>query len=90
MVPDDKPAARRLEAHAPFDGKLIANVETADGAVVEPALTTAHALYRNREAWFAPAERIAISRREEAAARLPGVAHQPICTDLLAADAWRA
>ncbi|TDJ44080.1 MAG: aldehyde dehydrogenase family protein [Gammaproteobacteria bacterium] len=48
---------------APFDGKLLAEVETGDTRHVDKALATAYALYRNRAAWLPRHERIAILRR---------------------------
>lgn len=56
-----------IEVRAPFDGGLIAELATADAAAVEAALTTAHALFRDRDRWLPAADRIGILRR---AARL--------------------
>jgi len=42
---------------------LLATVETADRAAVERALETAHALFRDKDAWLPAAERIEILRR---------------------------
>jgi len=67
MVPGSKAAAQSNEVRTPFDGKLIATVDTANDSVVEQALSTAYSLYRNRDAWLSPAQRIAILRQ---AARL--------------------
>jgi acyl-CoA reductase-like NAD-dependent aldehyde dehydrogenase len=50
------------EVRAPFDGALIATLDTAGGQEVEQALATAYALFRNRDAWLAPARRIEILR----------------------------
>ncbi len=47
----------------PFDRSAIAEVATADANVIEQALTTAHALYRNRQQWLPLHERIAILDR---------------------------
>ena len=63
MVPGSQPTGRRLEVRAPFDGKSIATVDAADSAVVGEALATAYALYRDRDAWLPPAERIRILRK---------------------------
>jgi acyl-CoA reductase-like NAD-dependent aldehyde dehydrogenase len=60
MVPGAKPAADLAEVRSPFDGSLIATVEQADGEAVEKAFATAYALFRNRDAWLKPSERIAI------------------------------
>jgi len=66
-VPGASPAKPQLEVTAPFDGSLIATLETAGPEAVEQALTTAYRLYRNRDAWLPAHERIAIL---EQAARL--------------------
>jgi len=66
LVPGARPSGQVLAVHAPFDGALLAEVETADAAAVEQALATAHALYRDRDAWIPQPERIAILRRAAA------------------------
>jgi len=48
----------QLEVRAPFDGALIATIDTADATQVEQALATAYGLFRNRDAWLDPARRI--------------------------------
>ena len=63
MIPGASPAPSPLEVHAPWDGALIATVETADSAAVEQALSTAHKLYRDRTAWLSAAERIQILQK---------------------------
>ena len=60
MVPGASPSPSSLEIHAPWDNSTIA---TADSAAVEQALTTAYALYRDRDAWLSPAERIGILQK---------------------------
>jgi acyl-CoA reductase-like NAD-dependent aldehyde dehydrogenase len=52
-----------MEVDAPWDGSTIATVDTGGAEVVERALTTAHALYRDRDAWIPVPERIEILRR---------------------------
>ena len=52
-----------MEVRAPYDGQLIATVDLGDGAAVEQALAAADALFRDRDAWLAPARRIEILRR---------------------------
>ncbi len=47
-----------LEVRAPYDDALIATVETADEAAAERAMATAHGLFRDRDAWLSPAERL--------------------------------
>ncbi len=49
-----------ITVFAPFDRKPIDKIATADAAAVETALATAHALYRNRDAWLPAAKRIEI------------------------------
>jgi acyl-CoA reductase-like NAD-dependent aldehyde dehydrogenase len=66
MVPGARPAAQLAEVHAPFDGTLLATCEQVDRAGVERALASAHALFRNRDAWLAPARRVEILRRAAA------------------------
>jgi acyl-CoA reductase-like NAD-dependent aldehyde dehydrogenase len=63
MVLGGRAAAQRKEVHAPFDGKLIATVDTAGPEVVEQALATAYSLFRDRDAWLSPVQRIAILRK---------------------------
>ena len=62
MVPGSKTASARREISAPYDGTLLATVDTADSGVAERALATAYALYRNRDAWLPPATRVDILR----------------------------
>lgn len=50
MVPGSKTTSPSREVSAPYDGALLATVDTADSGVVEQALATAYALYRNRDA----------------------------------------
>ncbi len=63
LVPGAKAPGGRLEVRAPFDGTLIATVDTGDRAVAEKAFETAHDLYRDRDAWLTPAERIEVLDR---------------------------
>jgi acyl-CoA reductase-like NAD-dependent aldehyde dehydrogenase len=51
------------EIKAPFDGELLAEVETGDASHVEQALATAHGLYRNIDAWLPLHERVRILER---------------------------
>jgi acyl-CoA reductase-like NAD-dependent aldehyde dehydrogenase len=60
MVPGAKPAAESAEVRSPFDGSLIATVDQADRAAVERAFATAYGLFRNRDAWLKPSQRIAV------------------------------
>jgi len=67
QVPGATLSGPPIEVRAPYDGQLIATVDVGGEAAVEQALSAAHALYRNRDAWLAPARRLEILRR---AARL--------------------
>ena len=60
MVPGAETEDKPLEVYAPYDGSLIATMQTADEAVVDKALKTAYDLYRNRDAWLSPADRIGV------------------------------
>ncbi len=60
MIPGADSTDGILEVRAPYDGSLIATVDTADAAAVNTALQTAYALYRDRRQWLAPEKRIAI------------------------------
>ena len=51
---------------SPFDGSRLATVEQADRGGVECALATADGLFRNRDGWLSPADRIAILRKAAA------------------------
>ena len=48
------------EVTAPFDGTLIATIETGGSKAVDQALTTAHALYRSRKNWLTAEQRISV------------------------------
>ena len=52
-----------LTVTAPFDGTPIATVTASDADGIERALENAYGLFRNRDAWLRPAERIDILRR---------------------------
>lgn len=58
--------AGRLQVFAPFDGTLIAEVETVDAAGVEQALATAYRLFRDRGGWLPLPRRIEILERTAA------------------------
>ncbi|MFZ5834146.1 MAG: aldehyde dehydrogenase family protein [Pseudomonadota bacterium] len=51
-----------MEVTAPFDGAVIARLPRMNAAGVEAALSSAYALYRNRDAWLPKARRIEILR----------------------------
>ncbi|MEA2078903.1 MAG: aldehyde dehydrogenase family protein, partial [Pseudomonadota bacterium] len=48
MIPGAQHSSNRLNVHAPFDGQLIATLETANHAAVEKALATAQTLFQDR------------------------------------------
>ena len=60
LIPGAKPAAKKIEVTAPFDGKLIATVDTVDKAGIEQALNTASLLFNNKSKWLTAAQRIEI------------------------------
>jgi acyl-CoA reductase-like NAD-dependent aldehyde dehydrogenase len=53
----------RIEVHAPYDGQLIDTLEASGADMVDLMLATAYRLFRNRDAWLAPAARIAVLQR---------------------------
>jgi len=59
MVPGASPAGK-LEVRSPFDGAVIAFVETADAKVTERALQIAYSLYRDRSNWLSIPKRLAV------------------------------
>ena len=67
IVAGDLIAFRRKEVRAPFDGALIATVDTVGEEAVEQALATAYGMFRDRDVWLASSRRVDILRK---AARL--------------------
>ncbi len=63
MVPGAKADPKPLQVDAPFDGQVIAEIETGNADVVERALSTAHGLYRDHDAWLPAPQRIEILKR---------------------------
>jgi acyl-CoA reductase-like NAD-dependent aldehyde dehydrogenase len=63
LVPGASAPGEPMAIDAPWDGSIIATVDTAGADVVDHALATAHGLYRNRDAWIPRPERIEILRR---------------------------
>jgi acyl-CoA reductase-like NAD-dependent aldehyde dehydrogenase len=49
-----------LKVSAPYDGKEVASVRAADAAAVDKALDNAYGLFRDRDRWLRPYERVAI------------------------------
>lgn len=62
MVPGAS-ADGTLEVQAPFDRSTIATVDVAGASAVEQALSTAYALYRDRDTWLPAPQRISILER---------------------------
>jgi len=60
MVPGAKPGPDFLEVTAPYDQSPIRTLETAGLDAIDRALDTATRLYRDRESWLQPFERIQI------------------------------
>ena len=60
MVPCATTKDDVLNVHAPYDGALIATVDTADQQSVELALATADSLYQKRDNWLPVEQRIEI------------------------------
>ena len=52
-----------LEVTSPYDGSVIGELERADAAAVDEALSTAFALFRNRAGWLPTHERVAVLER---------------------------
>ena len=52
-----------LEVVSPYDGSTLATLERGGAQAVEKALSTAYALYRNRDGWLPARKRIAILQR---------------------------
>lgn len=74
MVPGAKPGPDILEVTAPYDQSPICTLETAGLDAVDVALGTAARLYRDRDSWLEPYERIQIL--EGAAAIVSGRAEE--------------
>ena len=95
MAPGVEPAQDSTEVFAPFDGSLIGTVEQADAAGIEQALTTAHGLFRDRDAWLSVERRVTIlertaaimkERREELALEAAREGGKPLIDSLVEAD----
>lgn len=63
LIPEAGAAAGLAPVNAPFDGRVIAEVETGDETHVDMALATASALHANKNAWLPLHKRIAILER---------------------------
>ena len=60
MIPGATTNDGELEVLAPFDRSLIATATAADSKAVDQALATADRLFRDRDAWLKPYQRIEI------------------------------
>ncbi len=63
MIESNAAAVGTLTVRSPYDGRILAEAATGSSVHVDDALTTAHALFRNRSAWLPIPERIAILER---------------------------
>jgi acyl-CoA reductase-like NAD-dependent aldehyde dehydrogenase len=62
-VPGASPTNESIKVMAAYDLSIIASCDLADDIIVEQALNTAHALYRDRKGWLKLHERIEILER---------------------------
>ena len=60
MIPQATSSDGVVDLYAPYDGKLIATLESADEAAVEAALNSAYKLYTDRKRWIPKHQRINI------------------------------
>ena len=60
MIAGDIKASGTLEVNAPYDGQLIATLDTVDKAAIDLALTTASELFNNKSKWLSAPQRIEI------------------------------
>ena len=95
LVPGATAGADALEVDAPWDGSVIATVQTADEGAVEAALATADGLFRDRDAWLPVPRRIEIlkeaagimqERRETLALEAAREGGKPLVDSLVEVD----
>ena len=60
MAPGVAETGRSIGVTAPWDDSLIATVSAIDSTGADQALTTAYEIFRDKDAWLLPSERIAI------------------------------
>lgn len=65
MAPGVQPAGKR-NVDSPYNGELLASVETMDSSGVDGALATAHGLFRDRDAWLSGPQRAAVLEKAAA------------------------
>jgi acyl-CoA reductase-like NAD-dependent aldehyde dehydrogenase len=63
LIPNAPAAAGTVNVTAPFDGAVLAEIDTGSGAHVEQALSVAHSLYLDRANWLPVHKRVAILER---------------------------
>jgi acyl-CoA reductase-like NAD-dependent aldehyde dehydrogenase len=95
LVPGAPADSAPMEVDAPWDGSVIASVETTGEAGIECALATAHALFRDRSAWLPAPRRLEIlaaaagllrERREELALEAAREGGKPLADSLVEVD----
>ncbi len=59
-------AAGTINVTAPYDGELIATIETGDATAVETALSTAHHLFTDKKNWLSAQQRIDVLEKAAA------------------------
>lgn len=55
--------AGSVSVHSPYDGRQLATLVAADAQAVEQALSTAYALFRDRQQWLSASHRVSVLRR---------------------------
>ena len=60
MIESDKPAAGTLSVTSPYDGRELNQVATAGPEHVDDAMSVAHGLFRDKNAWLSIPERVEI------------------------------
>ena len=60
MAPGASPCRRTVEVEAPWDGSVIATVESGDSQTIEHALATAARLFEDRDGWLPVPRRLEI------------------------------
>jgi acyl-CoA reductase-like NAD-dependent aldehyde dehydrogenase len=95
MAPGARAGAEPMVVDAPWDGSVIATVETTGAEGVEHALATAHALFRDRDAWLPVPRRLEIlgnavalirERRETLAIEAAREGGKPLIDSLVEVD----
>ncbi len=79
LMADARPGDNALHVYSPFDGTLLAEVDTVDEQGGRQALARAHELYASRQLWLEPSQRLEIlttaaTRLAEQADRLADIA----------------